>query len=258
MRLKNYWKFLDWHSSKFSVTVMKILIKGMIETSLLDWDGKIVSTLYTPYCNFRCPYCQNAGLVLNPDQYETIPFEVISNFLTSHRNWIDGICLTGGEPCFFEDLPEFLEKIRNLGMEIKLDTNGTFPKILQRVIDRGLVNYVAMDIKAPLNFNAYKKSTRIKSKELLERVRESVDLIIHSGVDYEFRTTVVPNLHSEEDILEIAREIGRAKKYALQNFSNRETMDPEFQKISPYKIEELEKICELCLQHVQCCVVRGK
>ena len=237
---------------------MKILIKGMIETSLLDWDGKIVSTLYTPYCNFRCPYCQNAGLVLNPDQYETIPFEVISNFLINHRNWIDGICLTGGEPCFFEDLPEFLEKIRNLGMEIKLDTNGTFPKILQRVIDRGLVNYVAMDIKAPLNFNAYEKSTRINSKELLERVRESVDLIIHSGVDYEFRTTVVPNLHSEEDILEIAREIGRAKKYALQNFSNRETMDPEFQKISPYKIEELEKICQLSLQYVRCCVVRGK
>lgn len=237
---------------------MKILIKGMIETSLLDWDGKIVSTLYTPYCNFRCPYCQNAGLVLNPDQYETITFEVISNFLINHRNWIDGICLTGGEPCFFEDLPEFLEKIRNLGMEIKLDTNGTFPKMLQRVIDRGLVNYVAMDIKAPLNFNAYEKSTRIKSKELLEKVRESVDLIIHSGVDYEFRTTVVPNLHSEEDILEIAREIGRAKKYALQNFSNRETMDPEFQKIAPYKIEELEKIYELCLQYVQCCVVRGK
>lgn len=237
---------------------MKILIKGMIETSLLDWDGKIVSTLYTPYCNFRCPYCQNAGLVLNPGQYETIPFEVISNFLINHRNWIDGICLTGGEPCFFEDLPEFLEKIRNLGMEIKLDTNGTFPKMLQRVIDRGLVNYVAMDIKAPLNFNAYEKSTRIKSKELLEKVRESVDLIIHSGVDCEFRTTVVPSLHSEEDILEIAREIGRAKKYALQNFSNRETMDPEFQKISPYKIEELEKIRELCFQYVQCCVVRGK
>ncbi|MEE8179809.1 MAG: anaerobic ribonucleoside-triphosphate reductase activating protein [bacterium] len=237
---------------------MKILIKGMIETSLLDWDGKIVSTLYTPYCNFRCPYCQNAGLVLNPDQYETIPFEVISNFLINHRNWIDGICLTGGEPCFFEDLPEFLEKIRNLGMEIKLDTNGTFPKILQRVIDRGLVNYVAIDIKAPLNFNAYEKSTRIKSKELLEKVRESVDLIIHSGVDYEFRTTVVPGLHSEEDILEIAREIGRAKKYALQNFSNRETMDPEFQKISPYKIEELEKIRELSLQYVRCCLVRGK
>ena len=237
---------------------MKILIKGMIETSLLDWDGKIVSTLYTPYCNFRCPYCQNAGLVLNPDQYETIPFEVISNFLINHRNWIDGICLTGGEPCFFEDLPEFLEKIRNLGMEIKLDTNGTFPKILQRVIDKGLVNYVAMDIKAPLNFNAYEESTRIKSKELLEKVRESIRLIIHSGVDYEFRTTVIPSLHSEEDILEIAREIGRAKKYALQNFSNRETMDPEFQKIAPYKIEELEKICELCLQYVQCCVVRGK
>lgn len=237
---------------------MKISIKGMIETSLLDWDGKIVSTLYTPYCNFRCPYCQNAGLVLNPDQYETIPFEVISNFLINHRNWIDGICLTGGEPCFFEDLPEFLEKIHNLGMEIKLDTNGTFPEMLERVIDMGLVNYVAMDIKGPLNFNGYEKSTRIKSKALLEKVRKSVDLIIHSGIDYEFRTTVVPALHSKEDILEIAREIERTKKYALQNFSNRETMDPEFQKISPYKIEELEEMRELCLEYVQCCVVRGK
>jgi len=238
--------------------VMKILIKGMIETSLLDWDGKIVSTLYTPYCNFRCPYCQNAGLVLNPDQYETVPFEVISNFLTSHRNWIDGICLTGGEPCLFEDLPEFLKKIRNLGMEIKVDTNGTSPEMLKRVIDMGLVDYVAMDIKAPLNFDAYKESARIKSKELFDRVRESVNLIIDSEIDYEFRTTVVPSLHSEEDILEIAQEIKGAKKYALQNFSNRETMDPEFQKIVPYKIEELEEIRKLSLPYVQCCVVRGK
>jgi len=237
---------------------MKILIKGMIETSLLDWDGKIVSTLYTPYCNFRCPYCQNAGLVLNPDQYETVPFEVISNFLISHRNWIDGICLTGGEPCFFEDLPEFLKKIRNLGMEIKIDTNGTFPEILKRVIDMGLVDYVAMDIKAPLNFDAYKESARIKSKELFDRVRESLSLIIDSEIDYEFRTTVVPGLHSQEDILQIAREIEGAKKYALQNFSNRETMDPEFQKIVPYKIEELKEIRKLIFQYVQCCVVRGK
>jgi pyruvate formate lyase activating enzyme len=237
---------------------MKILIKGLIETSLLDWDGKIVSTLYTPYCNFRCPYCQNAGLVVNPDQYETIPFEVISNLLTSHQNWIDGICLTGGEPCFFEDLPEFMGKIRNLGMKIKLDTNGTFPEMLRRIIDMELVDYVAMDIKAPLNFNAYERSTKIKSKELFEKVRESVNSIIDSGVDYEFRTTVVPGLHNDEDILEIAREIKGARKYALQNFSNRETMDPEFQKIAPYKIEELENMRKISLQYVHCCVVRGK
>jgi len=237
---------------------MKILIKGMIETSLLDWDGKIVSTLYAPYCNFRCPYCQNATLVLNPEQYETIPFEVISNFLISHRDWIDGICLTGGEPCLFEDLPEFMKKIRNLRMKIKLDTNGTFPEMLKRVIDIGLVDYVAMDIKAPLTFDAYKKSARIESKELLRKIRESIDLISNCGIDYEFRTTVVPGLHSEEDILEIAREIEGAKKYALQNFSNRDTMDIEFQKITPYKIEDLEKIRKFSLQYVQSCVVRGK
>jgi pyruvate formate lyase activating enzyme len=237
---------------------MRILIKGMIETSLLDWDGKIVSTLYTPYCNFRCPYCQNAGLVLNPGQYETVPFEVISNFLSSHRNWIDGVCLTGGEPCFFEDLPEFLEKIRNLGMEIKLDTNGTFPEMLNRVLDRRLVDYVAMDIKAPLTFDAYEKSTRVKSKELFAKVKESINLIMNSKIDYEFRTTVVPSLHTDEDILQIAQKIEGTKKYALQNFSNRETMDPEFQKIAPYKIEKLQEIQKLILRYVQCCVVRGK
>jgi len=237
---------------------MKILIKGMIETSLLDWDGKIVSTLYTPYCNFRCPYCQNAGLVLNPDQYETISFEVISDFLLSHRNWIDGVCLTGGEPCFFEDLTEFLEKIRNLGMQIKLDTNGTFPEVLKRAIDMDLIDYIAMDIKAPLTFDAYKKSARIRSKELFDRVRESVNLIVNSGVDYEFRTTVVPTLHNPEDIVDIAREIEGARKYALQNFSNRETMDPEFQKIVPYKNEELQEIRKRALPYVQSCVVRGK
>ena len=237
---------------------MKILIKGMIETSLLDWDGKIVSTLYTPYCNFRCPYCQNAGLVLNPDQYETISFELISDFLLSHRNWIDGVCLTGGEPCFFEDLTEFLEKIRNLGMQIKLDTNGTFPEVLKRAIDMDLIDYIAMDIKAPLTFDAYKKSARIRSKELFDRVRESVNLIVNSGVDYEFRTTVVPTLHSPEDIVDIAREIEGARKYALQNFSNRETMDPEFQKIVPYKNEELQEIRKRALPYVQSCVVRGK
>jgi len=237
---------------------MKILIKGMIETSLLDWDGKIVSTLYAPYCNFRCPYCQNAGLVLNPDQYETVPFEVICNFLTGHRGWVDGVCLTGGEPCFFEDLPEFLEKLHNLGMKIKLDTNGTFPEMVSRVIDSGLVDYIAMDIKASLNFDAYQKSAGIRSRELFERVRRSIDSIIHSGIDYEFRTTVVPTLHTKDDILQIAREIEGAKKYALQNFSNRETMDPEFRKIVPYGIEELEEIRKGCARYVQICVVRGK
>ena len=243
---------------KQNVITMKILIKGMIETSLLDWDGKIVSTLYTPYCNFRCPYCQNSGLVLNPDQYETIPFEAISDFLISHRSWIDGICLTGGEPCFFADLPEFLKKFRDLKAEIKLDTNGTFPEMLKKVIDMGLVDYVAMDIKAPLTFDAYKKSTGIKSKESFYRVKESINLIIHCGVDYEFRTTVVPGLHGEKDILDIAREIKGTKRYALQNFSNRDTMDPQFQKKVPYKIEELERMRKLSLEYVQSCLVRGK
>lgn len=237
---------------------MKIRIKGFIQNSLLDWEGKIVSTLYTPYCNFRCPYCQNSGLVLNPDQYETVSFKVIADYLSKHKDWVDGICLTGGEPCFFEDLPDFIKGIRDIGMQVKLDTNGTFPDMLMRVLETGIVDYVAMDIKAPLDFEAYSKSAGIKNGKLFEKVKGTIKLIMESGIDYEFRTTVVPTLHEKADIIKIAKHIEGARKYALQNFSNRETLDSEFQKIKPYDIEELEQMGKSASSYVKVCVVRGK
>ncbi len=237
---------------------MKLVIKGFIQTSLLDWDGKIVSTLYTPHCNFRCPYCQNAGLIINPEKLETIPFEAIKDYLRRNNKWIDGICLTGGEPCMNEDLPEFVQKIRELDIMVKLDTNGGFPDMLAEVIKNKLVNYIAMDVKAPLDFKSYFKSTGIKSPLILENVKDSIRLIMESDIDYEFRTTVVPTLHDEEDILRIAKFIKRAKKYAMQNFSAQgEILDPKFEKIKPYPIEKLNKIQKLVSPYVGECVVRG-
>ena len=234
------------------------MIKGFIQTSLLDWDGQIVSTLYTPYCNFRCPYCQNAGLVMDPESLETIPFDRIKDYLLGRKGWIDGICLTGGEPCMYKDFPEFIQKIRKLDIMVKLDSNGGFPDMLAEVIKRKLVNYIAMDVKAPLNFFSYSKSTGIKNPSVLEKVKDSIRLIMDSNIDYEFRTTVVPGLHEEEDILRIAKFIKGAKKYALQNFSAQgEILDPKFKKIKPYPIEKLNKIQKLVSPYVKNCVVRG-
>ena len=235
-----------------------MVIKGFIQTSLLDWDGQIVSTLYTPYCNFRCPYCQNASLVIDPESLKTISFDRIKNYLLGCKGWIDGICLTGGEPCMYKDLPEFIQKIRKLDMMVKLDSNGGFPDMLAEVIKGKLVNYIAMDVKAALDFPSYSKSTGIKNSLILEKIKASIKLIMNSNIDYEFRTTVVPGLHEEEDILRIAKFIKGAKKYALQNFSAQgEILDPKFKKIKPYPIEKLNKIQRLVSPYVKNCVVRG-
>lgn len=237
---------------------MKLHIKGFIPTSLLDWDGKIVSTLYTPYCNFRCPYCQNGGLILDPDELETIPWAVIKEHLVKNKGWVDGVCLTGGEPCIFHDLPQFIREVRALGVLVKLDTNGSFPKMLERLFQTKLVNYVALDIKASLDACAYARSVEIKSAHLVERVTQSIRLLMNSGVDYEFRTTVVPSLHTMEDIENIAKSIKGAKKYALQNFSNQgEILTEEFKKLKPYPIEKLEEMQKRVSSYVDKCVVRG-
>jgi pyruvate formate lyase activating enzyme len=237
---------------------MKLLIKGFIQNSLLDWDGKIVSTLYTPYCNFRCPYCQNAGLVLAPEKLETVPFKVIKDYLKENKKWVDGICLTGGEPCIFRDLPEFIKSIREIGIMVKFDTNGTFPEMLKKLIDEKLVDYIALDIKAPLEEEAYACSVGIKNKYVLERVKKSIKMVMDSGINYEFRTTVVPTLHTEEDIEKIAKFIKGAKKYVLQNFSNQgEILDPKFAEIKPYHIKTLDKMRDLASSYVHKCVVRG-
>lgn len=236
----------------------KLIIKGFIQNSLLDWDGKIVSTLYTPQCNFRCPFCQNAELVLNSERLETVPFEVIENYLKKNKAWVDGVCITGGEPCMYKNLPEFIRGIRKLGMLIKLDTNGGFPVLLKDIIKRKLVNYIALDIKAPLDLSSYNESIGVKSPQVLEDVKRSIKLIMDSDVDYEFRTTVVPTLHEEKDIEKIAKFIKGAKKYALQNFSNKgEILDPKFEDIQPYHVEILYRMQRIVAPYVEKCVVRG-
>lgn len=227
----------------------------MIETSLIDWEGKIVSTLFVPSCNFRCPYCYNCDLILHPENFPDISHREVNNYLLERKDFIDGICMSGGEPTLYPDLSAYFKGIKGKDFLIKLDTNGTNPKLLKNLIDFGLVDYIAMDIKSSLDFDNYSRAAGIKDKMMLEKVKESIELIMNSKIDYEFRTTVVPLLHSEETIVKIARYISGAKKYVLQNFSPLEkTLEPSFQKIKPYSDEKIQELSEKARKYVpNCC-----
>jgi len=171
---------------------VKFGIKGFNRMSLVDWDGMVAATLYLPSCNFRCPYCHNAPLVLLPDQYGSIPLKEVLPYITEHKDFLDGAVITGGEPCMHSTTPELATELKNAGMRIKIDTNGSFPDMLESLIKEDLVDYVAMDIKAPLDFDSYSKSAGITDRRLIDRVRGSIDLLMDGEIDYEFRTTVVP------------------------------------------------------------------
>lgn len=214
-------------------------IKGVVDVSLVDWDGKVSSVFFLPSCNFRCPFCQNSALVLHPETEETIPFERVEGYLKKQKGWIDGVCITGGEPTLHSDLLNLCSKLKKMGFLAKLDTNGTSPKIVKELIEKRLVDYIALDIKAPLTVEKYSKATGINAEKLLSKVKETIRILLKSGIDYEFRTTIVPTLHEKEDIEEICRSIEGCKKYVIQNFRGENTIDPEFSKLKPFSEKEM-------------------
>jgi len=165
--------------------------------------------------------------------------------------------MSGGEPTLYPDLPSFFKEIKDKDFLIKLDTNGANPRLLKDLLDLGLVDYIAMDIKSSLDFVHYSKAAGIKDKILLERVKDSITLIMNSKIDYEFRTTIVPLLHTDETIMEITKYISGAKKYVLQNFSPLEkTLDPSFQKIKPYSTEKIQELSEKAKKYISNCYYR--
>lgn len=228
-------------------------IRGFQETSFLDWDGKVCAVAYVPRCNFRCPFCHNAGLIDNPDQFKPITFDEITEYLTEHRDFIDGICLTGGEPCL-HDYFDFFRKIKDLGFLIKLDTNGYMPEVLKKSIDSGLIDYIAMDVKGPID-QRYDKLSGIKTD--INKIEESIRIIVNSGISYEFRTTVVPELLKEADIEDIAKYLKGAKKFALQQFVGKNTLDSALADIKPYEKDVLEKMAEASKKYIPNTILRG-
>jgi pyruvate formate lyase activating enzyme len=230
-----------------------MLIGGLQKTSLIDYPDKVCAIIFTQGCNFKCKFCYNPELVLLTDnnQQLTIKEEEIFEFLKKRKALIDGVCVTGGEPTLHKDLPKFLVQIKKMGFLIKLDTNGTNPKMLEKLIKKKLVDYIAMDIKASLvQFLKYKKISGAKIN--LKNIKKSIEIIKNSGIDYEFRTTVIPGFHKEEDILQIAKEIFPAKKYFLQQFvPSKKMIDKKYKKIKPYSKEILEKMRDKAKEYVE-------
>lgn len=231
---------------------MKII--GFIETSLLDWDGHIVASIYLPGCNFRCPYCHNKNAVLNPNSFDEIPIDYIESYISENKDFLDGIVVSGGEPTIHDDLQDLLRKIKGLGLKVKLDTNGTNPNMLEYLISENLIDYIAMDIKAPLN-TKYSDAAGVEVN--LEDIKRSIDLIESSGIDYEFRTTIVPIFLSKDDVYSIISELSGSKKYALQQFRPDYTLDPALSELKPYPSEIIMDLANAAQKVIKTVTVRG-
>jgi pyruvate formate lyase activating enzyme len=223
-----------------------IPIKGLEKNSLIDYPGKVSAVVFLAGCNFRCPFCHNRELVLEPEGMESIPEAEVLQLLKERKKWLDGVVVSGGEPTLHKGLPGFLGKIKGLGYPVKLDTNGTNPQMLKEVMDKGLVDYIAMDLKAPLE--KYEKSTGVKAGT--EKISESIKIIISSGIGHEFRSTVLPALHTKEDVQEMARMVEGGRKFYLQQFRPKNTVDPAFERMKPFSEKEMRELREMCQKYV--------
>ncbi len=227
-------------------------IGGLQKLTLIDFPGKPAATVFLIGCNFKCPYCQNPELV-DPEKSKKQP--VISQreflkFLNIRKDFLEGVCITGGEPTIHKDLFNFIKKIKQKGFLVKLDTNGGNPEILEELLDNKLLDFVAMDIKSsPLNY-----SKAAGKKIDLTKIKKSIELIKNKGIDYEFRITVTPTLVKKKDIQEIAKWLKGIKKFALQQFQNQKVLNPSFKKIKPYSdkiLKDFQKILKKYIKDVE-------
>lgn len=230
-----------------------VIIKGIQKTSTIDYPDKICTVLFLPGCNFRCGFCQNPDLINNIDNLPTISEDEIFKILEERRNFIDGVCITGGEPLLHKDISGFIKKIKDKRVLVKLDTNGSNPEMLKQLIDKKLIDFIAMDIKS--DKKNYQKAAGVPVD--MRKIEKSIELIKNSKIDYEFRSTVVPLFFNEDIILNIGKWLKGSKKFALQQFRPNITLDPEFKKINPYPPEKLMEFAKLLEPYFEAVEVRG-
>ena len=227
-------------------------IHGFQKTTLLDYPGKVACTIFLGGCNFRCPFCHNGDLVLCPNDVPVISEETVFSHIKKRQGILEGVCITGGEPCLQPDLADFIQKIRALGLPVKLDTNGYYPDVLKSLVTSGLIDYVAMDIKQCVE--KYNFISQMCGFDVT-RIKESVSFLLERHVPYEFRTTVVKELHQAEDFRAIGRWLAGADAYYLQSYKNSEqVITPGF---SSYSYEELKELQSLVLPYISNTKIRG-
>ena len=225
---------------------------GIQKITLIDFPETVATTIFTSGCNFLCPFCHNPELVLKKKNIVPIDFKEIMDFLKKRKNLIQGVCITGGEPLLEKGLPEAIDRIRSLGLKVKLDTNGSIPESLKKC----KVDYIAMDIKT-----SFEKYNLIEYKgnynELINNLKVSIDWIINSGINHEFRTTVVPEIVTINDINLILKEIKGAKKYVLAQFRPKNTLNKKYEKVLPYPVSMLEDMKKIIENSGISCEVRA-
>ena len=227
-------------------------IGGFQKTSLLDYPDLISAIIWTVGCNFLCPFCYNKNLVFG--NVETYPEEEIFSFLEKRKGMLDGLVITGGEPLLQEDIVDFASKVKKLGYLIKIDTNGTYPEKIKELIDKKLVDYVAMDVKAPKN--KYNQLTGAKTD--ISKIEKSIEVIKNNAPDYEFRTTFAPQILKKEDIVEIAKWLDGAKRFYLQQFKNNPPLiSSKLDNVAPYSKEYLNETLNEIKPFFKNCYVRG-
>ncbi len=239
-----------------------MVIGGLEKLTLIDYPGELAAIVFTQGCNFRCHFCYNPMLVWPVKEgklkykrdHSFFEENDLFDFLRSRIGKLSGVVITGGEPTLHQDLPEFLKKVKDLGYKIKLDSNGTNPEMLKRVLDLELVDYLAMDIKnSPAR---YDKAVNVGVN--LDKLQESIKMIIESGLPHEFRTTVVPGIHTKEDFRGMGEMIRGADKWYLQFFkSDTELVDREFEGKDKFMIKDMEEMAEIGRGFVKLCEVRG-
>jgi len=215
-------------------------IAGFKKQSLIDYSGNISSVVFTQGCNFRCGFCHNPNLVL-PEKFEkTYDIEKILAYIKKYSKLLDAVCITGGEPTIHKDLPQFISKIKDIGLKVKLDSNGTNPNMLKKLISNKQIDFIAMDIKHLLDFKYYNKAVgNWIDKEAFNKIQSSISLIKNSTIDYEFRTTIAKGLHKKEDIKRLKDYLG--DEYHIQNFNPEIVLNPKW-KIKPFTKREFEEI----------------
>ncbi|MCG2808819.1 MAG: anaerobic ribonucleoside-triphosphate reductase activating protein [Candidatus Portnoybacteria bacterium] len=232
-----------------------MLIGGLQKMTLIDYPGKVAATVFTIGCNFNCSFCHNPELV-DKEKIKKQPMikeKVFFEFLESRKNLLEGICITGGEPTIQNDLADFARKIKEMGFLVKLDTNGSRPKVLARLLKNNLLDFVAMDIKSSSEKYCQVAGKFIKQKDILE----SVDLIKNSGKEYEFRTTALPGLIDKEDIRKIGQLLKGAKLFVLQPFKMDKNLNGLWRGVKLYSEDDLKEMLEIARQYFYQVELRG-
>ena len=224
---------------------------GVEKLSLVDYDHHMSAVLFSPGCNFACPFCHNSALVIAPEFNNPIPFSEILSFLKKRQGLLDAVVITGGEPTLMRDLKEKVYQIRELGYKIKLDSNGSHPEVIKDLVSEGLLDYIAMDVKA--SFDTYPLITN--SKVNIDKIKESIEFIKSCGVDYEFRTTLVKEYHDLEDIKKMAEDIGEAKRMRLQLFVDNDNCIQTG--LHEVPLDEANEFVEILKSHISDVALRG-